>query len=47
MNSNRLASNEAEDLEPLAGMAFLNGIPIRVEAVAPAAGETVAAEALA
>jgi anaerobic selenocysteine-containing dehydrogenase len=35
VNSNRLASARAEDLEPLAGMAFLNGIPVRLE---PAAG---------
>jgi anaerobic selenocysteine-containing dehydrogenase len=33
-NSNVLASARAEDLEPLAGMAFLNGIPIRLEPVA-------------
>ena len=32
-----LASGEHEDLEPLAGMAFLNGIPVRVEPVAPRA----------
>ena len=30
-NINELASSEPEDLEPLAGMAHLNGIPIRVE----------------
>ena len=36
VNVNVLASAEAEDLEPLAGMAFLNGIPVRVEPVAPA-----------
>jgi formate dehydrogenase len=29
-NVNLLASGEPEDLEPLAGMAFLNGIPVRV-----------------
>jgi len=32
-NSNVLASAKAEDLEPLAGMAFLNGIPVRLEPV--------------
>jgi anaerobic selenocysteine-containing dehydrogenase len=32
-NSNVLASAAAEDLEPLAGMAFLNGIPVRLEPV--------------
>ncbi|MBI5105841.1 MAG: hypothetical protein HZB46_12835, partial [Solirubrobacterales bacterium] len=36
-NVNLLASNAAEDLEPLAGMAFLNGIPVRAEAVGPVA----------
>jgi anaerobic selenocysteine-containing dehydrogenase len=35
VNVNVLASGEPEDLEPLAGMAFLNGIPVRVEPVAP------------
>ena len=35
-NVNALASSSAEDLERLAGMAFLNGIPVRLEAVAPA-----------
>jgi anaerobic selenocysteine-containing dehydrogenase len=33
-NVNALASSEPEDLERLAGMAFLNGIPVRVESVA-------------
>jgi anaerobic selenocysteine-containing dehydrogenase len=32
-NSNLLASSSSEDLEPLAGMAFLNGIPVRLERV--------------
>ena len=32
-NSNLLASSDAADLEPLAGMAFLNGIPVRLEPV--------------
>ena len=33
---NVLASGDPEDLERLAGMAFLNGIPVRLEPVAPA-----------
>jgi hypothetical protein len=33
VNVNRLASGEPEDLERLAGMAFLNGIPVRVTPV--------------
>ncbi len=33
---NQLASSDPDDLERLAGMAFLNGIPVRVEAVAAA-----------
>jgi formate dehydrogenase len=40
-NVNVLASSDPEDLERLAGMAFLNGIPVRIEAAAqsePAAG---------
>jgi anaerobic selenocysteine-containing dehydrogenase len=32
-NVNLLASSDPADLEPLAGMAFFNGIPIRLEAV--------------
>jgi anaerobic selenocysteine-containing dehydrogenase len=36
-NVNVLASSAPEDLEPLAGMAFLNGIPVRLERVAPTA----------
>jgi anaerobic selenocysteine-containing dehydrogenase len=36
-NVNALASSDPEDLERLAGMAFLNGIPVRVERVATAA----------
>ena len=39
-NVNVLASGEPEDLEPLAGMAFLNGIPVRV---GPAGGPEAAA----
>ena len=35
-NVNQLMSAAAEDLEPLAGMAFLNGVPVRLEAVAGA-----------
>ena len=34
VNVNQLASAEADDLERLAGMAFLNGIPVRLEAAA-------------
>jgi formate dehydrogenase len=34
VNSNLLSSSEPEDLEPLAGMAHLNGIPVRVTPVA-------------
>ena len=33
-NTNLLASAAPEDLEPLAGMAFLNGIPVRLQAIA-------------
>jgi hypothetical protein len=29
-------SAAAQDLEPLAGMAFLNGVPVRLDAVAGA-----------
>ena len=36
-NVNLLASSDPADLERLAGMAHLNGIPIRLEAVAAAA----------
>lgn len=36
-NVNVLAGSAPEDLEPLAGMAFLNGIRVRLEAVAPGA----------
>jgi anaerobic selenocysteine-containing dehydrogenase len=32
-NVNLLTSNHPEDLEPLAGMSFLNGVPVRVEPV--------------
>ena len=43
VNVNLLASAEPEDLEPLAGMAFLNGIPVRVEPVSPAPAAAAAA----
>ena len=33
-NVNDLASTEPDDLEQLAGMAHLNGIPVRLEAAA-------------
>lgn len=46
-NINELASSEPEDLEPLAGMAFLNGIPIRIEPVATETSGDRAAEAVA
>ncbi len=36
-NVNALASSEPDDLERLAGMAHLNGIPVRLEAVTPGA----------
>jgi formate dehydrogenase len=36
-NVNVLASGDPEDLERLAGMAFLNGIPVRLEPVATTA----------
>jgi formate dehydrogenase len=42
-NVNLLASSEPSDLERLAGMAFLNGIPVRLEAVTQSA-EPAAAE---
>jgi anaerobic selenocysteine-containing dehydrogenase len=45
-NVNVLSSGAPEDLERLAGMAFLNGIPVRLEPVAPppaAAGDELAA----
>ena len=37
-NVNQLAPSGPESLERLAGMAHLNGIPVRVEAVAHSAG---------
>jgi formate dehydrogenase len=42
VNYNLLTSAEPEDLEPLAGMTFLNGIAVRLEPVAPGRGERVA-----
>jgi anaerobic selenocysteine-containing dehydrogenase len=45
VNINLLASTEPSDLERLAGMARLNGIPVRLEAVmAPSRAEAAAAE---
>jgi hypothetical protein len=44
VNVNVLASAEAADLEPLAGMAFLNGIPVRVEPVGQAPAAASAAD---
>ena len=46
VNTNILASSAPEDLEPLAGMAHLNGIPVRIEPVG-AAPETENAAAAA
>lgn len=40
-----LASSAPEDLEPLAGMAFLNGIPVRLERVREAGAAEAAAPA--
>jgi anaerobic selenocysteine-containing dehydrogenase len=46
-NVNLLASSNPGDLEPLAGMAFLNGIPIRIEPVQrPAPASEAPAEAV-
>lgn len=47
VNVNRLASAEPEDLEPLAGMAFLNGIPVQVERIGPGPGAQAAPQAAA
>ena len=41
-NYNLLTSAEPEDLEPLAGMTFLNGIAVRLERTGPAAAERAA-----
>ena len=43
VNVNQLMSSAPEDLEPLAGMAFLNGVPVRVEPVASQHGDAGAA----
>ncbi len=45
-NVNQLASSEPEDLERLAGMAFLNGIPVKLEAVAGSGREPGAEPAI-
>jgi formate dehydrogenase len=45
VNVNELSSGDPEDLERLAGMAFLNGIPVRLDPVAP--GTAAAAPELA
>jgi formate dehydrogenase len=44
VNFNRLASSDPDDLEALAGMAFLNGIPVRVSPLV--AADTPATEAV-
>jgi formate dehydrogenase len=44
VNVNLLASSDPDDLEPLAGMAFLNGIPVRLEPVAGSQGNADADE---
>jgi anaerobic selenocysteine-containing dehydrogenase len=46
-NVNLLASSAPEDLERLAGMALLNGIPVRLEAVATDGAEVRAGEVVA
>jgi len=46
-NVNLLASSAPEDLERLAGMSFLNGIPVRVEAVGTGSRAEAAAAAAA
>lgn len=47
VNINVLAGSAPEDLEPLAGMAFLNGIRVRLEAVAAPVEGAAAAAAIA
>jgi formate dehydrogenase len=37
-NSNELASARVEDVEHLAGMSRLNGIPVAIEPVVPVGG---------
>jgi anaerobic selenocysteine-containing dehydrogenase len=44
VNVNELTSSEAADVEPLAGMAHLNGVPIRASAVAAVAPPAEEAE---
>lgn len=46
VNVNLLMSSDPADIEPLAGMAHLNGVPIRCEAVTPARGRDAATAAL-
>jgi formate dehydrogenase len=46
-NVNLLASSDPDDLERLAGMAFLNGIPVRLEAIATSPGARSGSVALA
>jgi formate dehydrogenase len=45
-NVNLLASSDPDDLEALAGMSFLNGIPVRLEAVQASRGAELAGEAV-
>ena len=45
VNTNLLASSDPDDLEKLAGMAFLNGIPVRVSPVAREAAPLEPAQA--
>lgn len=47
VNVNLLMSSEPEDLERLAGMAHLNGVPVRAEAAAVPAAAAASAEATA
>jgi formate dehydrogenase len=47
VNVNQLAPSDPASLERLAGMAHLNGIPVRVEAAAPAQAPVAAGEAAA
>jgi anaerobic selenocysteine-containing dehydrogenase len=47
VNSNLLASSDPEDLEPLAGMTFLNGIPVRLDPVGAGNGAARPAQAAA
>jgi formate dehydrogenase len=47
VNVNQLASSAVEDIEPLAGMAFLNGIPVRVSPVRPGSAASAPDQALA